>query len=89
MFGIPIDLHLSFQLARPHSPDDDAPLAGRPQAPQRHPRGRPHFTPFGPGQDSKQGRPTLACQHFGEAGNKSSPHRVFQSVDLSGPSLAT
>ena len=44
MFGIPIDLHLSFQLARPHSPDDDAPLAGRPQAPLRPPRGRPHFT---------------------------------------------
>jgi hypothetical protein len=39
MFGISIGLHLSLQLARPHSPDDDAPLAGRPQAPQRHPQG--------------------------------------------------
>ena len=39
MFKIPIDLHLCLQLARPHSPDDDAPLAGRPQAPLRPPQG--------------------------------------------------
>jgi hypothetical protein len=37
MFGIPIDLHLSLQLARPHSPDDDAPLADGPKLPSDTP----------------------------------------------------
>ena len=94
MFGIPIDLHLGLQLARPHSPDDDAPLAGRPQAPQRYPGGRPHFTPFGPDQDTNR-RARVAHtspvngEKFDEAENKSSGSRVTSGPAACGRRMLT